>query len=424
MYVTAMRIGHFRTAMAIILCSCASAPPANCPATPQVPAPSVASPPLPKKLANGTASVVTPEEALARLFTEPKIENDWFAESFAQAVPASKVEAIVGDIKKELGAYQRVENAGEHFAIVFTKGKVPAKVTLDAHRRIASLWFSPPQLTELRPREEIEADLVALPGKVSYLVLTDGAVIASREPDAPMAVGSAFKLAIVDAIREKIDAKRAQWSDVVRLESRHRSLPSGSLQTWPDKAPITLHSAAALMISVSDNTATDLLLDYVGRTVVEKRAPGNTPFMSTREAFALKAAASASLQARWRAADVSARRAMLPELASVKLGEETKMAETPSVDVEWMFSSRQLCELLAKNKSLDVMRINPGVAHKKDWDLVAYKGGSELGVLNLSSWVEKAGKKHCVVTTWNDSKKDVDSSKLLALHGALLARLR
>lgn len=53
-----------------------------------------------------------------------------------------------------------------------------------------------------------------------------------------------------------------------------------------------------------------------------------------------------------------------------------------------------------------------------------YKGGSEPGVLNLSTWAEKAGKKHCVVTTWNDPKKDVEKSMLVSLHGALLAGLR
>jgi len=395
------------------------------------PSPPKCPPPLPTEAApketaakEGAAKVTTPESALARLFTEKRIDGDWFTRSFTNKVPVSKVEAIVTDIKSELGAYASVERAGEAFSIVFAKGKVPAKVTIDGDGRIVHLWFSPSEPTKPRTIAETETELAALPGTVSYLVLTDGAIVAQREAETPLAVGSAFKLAILDALRTKIEAKKAKWSDVVVLDAKHKSLPTGTLQSWPDRAPITLHSAASMMISVSDNTATDLLLDYVGRGAAEKNAPGNSPFMSTREAFVLKAKANAPLLARWRAADVNARRAMLPELAAAKLDDETKIEETPSVDVEWMLSAKQLCALLERNKSLDVTRINPGLAKKKDWDLAAYKGGSEAGVMNLSSWVERGGKKHCVVTTWNDPKKDVEQSKLISLHTSLLAALR
>lgn len=409
------------------IAACASTPspalppsPSTCPPARHEPLPEVKETTKDKS----PSAPATPESALARLFTEKRVDGEWFARSFANAVPPSKVQSIVDDIKSELGAFSGVEKSGEGWSILFAKGKVPAKIGLDGEGRIASLWFSPSELSKPLTMPEIEREIAALPGKVSYLVMTDGAKVSARDAETPMAVGSAFKLAILDALREKIDAKKAKWTDVIRLEDKHKSLPSGSLHTWPSQSPITLHSAAALMISVSDNTATDLLLDYVGRENAEKRAPGNSPFMSTRDAFALKAKANGALQARWRAGDAAAKKAMLPELAAVKLDADTKLEDSPSVDVEWMFSAKQLCELLSKNKSLDVTRINPGVAKKKDWDVVAYKGGSEPGVLNLSSWVEKAGKKHCVVTTWNDPKKDVDSGKLFSIHASLLATLR
>jgi hypothetical protein len=35
--------------------------------------------------------------------------------------------------------------------------------------------------------------------------------------------------------------------------------------------------------------------------------------------------------------------------------------------------------------------INPGAAKKSDWDRVAYKGGSEPGVLSMTTWLEKDG---------------------------------
>jgi len=383
-------------------------------------APAASAAPAPR--AAETDLVKSPEEAIAQLFTSKKIEAAWFTSSFADAVPPQKVESIVRDVVKEIGPFVRVEKDGEAYAVVCEQGKMPAKIGLDGDKRIASLWFSPADVTTARPLPEIEKALAALPGKVSYLVVTDGKDVVAREAETPMAVGSAFKLAILDALREKIDAKKAKWSDVVALQAKHKSLPSGSLQTWPDKAPITLHTLASLMISVSDNTATDALLDYVGRENAEKRAPTAAPFMSTREAFVLKAKSNAAMLARWRAGDPALRRTMLPEIDGAKLGED--VSNDPSLDVEWHISARNLCTLLSKNKDLDITHINPGVAKAKDWDLVAYKGGSEAGVINLSTWVEKAGKKSCVVTTWNDEKKDVDTPKLLALHGALLRSVR
>ena len=53
-------------------------------------------------------------------------------------------------------------------------------------------------------------------------------------------------------------------------------------------APITIHTLASLMISESDNTATDALIDLVTRNSVETISPRNRPFMTTREFFQLK----------------------------------------------------------------------------------------------------------------------------------------
>jgi beta-lactamase class A len=194
------------------------------------------------------------------------------------------------------------------------------------------------------------------------------------------------------------------------------------LQDWPDGSPLTLHTLASLMISKSDNTATDVLLDFVGRTSVEKLAPGNAPFLSTREAFILKAKSNAPLLARFRSGDEAARRKILTEIAKTKPTTDFG-AEPTALDVEWMFSARRLCELLAKNKDLDALHINPGLAKPKTWSKVAYKGGSEPGVLNFSSWVEKGAQKHCVVTTWNDETKALDEDRLATLHGLLLVAL-
>ena len=42
--------------------------------------------------------------------------------------------------------------------------------------------------------------------------------------------------------------------------SDRASLPSGITQSWPAGSPVTLQTLATLMISISDNTATDTLV--------------------------------------------------------------------------------------------------------------------------------------------------------------------
>jgi beta-lactamase class A len=411
-----------RSALVLALSSCAAgasipppaAPPPKCANAAEGAAPAAVS---------AAAKVTTAEEAIARMFAAPKVDADWFTPAFIAQVSTEKIDAIMADIRKDLGPFVKVEKNGDAIHAVLARGKVPVKTNIDADGRITTLWFSPPEMTEVMSNEAISAELRALPGKVSVLVSTDGKDVLAHDADVPLAVGSAFKLAILDVLRARIEATKARWTDVVRLDPKHKSLPSGVLHTWPDRAPLTLHTLASLMISQSDNTATDVLLDYVGRNAVEKVAPGNTPFMSTRDAFALKVKSNAALLTRWREADETARKKMLSELAAATL-EDADLSSEPTVDVEWMFTARKLCELLSRNKDLDATHINPGLAQKKDWDLIAYKGGSEPGVLNYATYVEKGRRKHCVITTWNDATKDVDAGKLGSLHGALLRGLR
>jgi beta-lactamase class A len=46
---------------------------------------------------------------------------------------------------------------------------------------------------------------------------------------------------------------------------------SGTLQDLPDGTKLTVEQAAVKMISVSDNTAADMLLKLVGRAAVEEQ---------------------------------------------------------------------------------------------------------------------------------------------------------
>lgn len=347
---------------------------------------------------------LSPQDALARLFTADHVDSAWFSPAFLQAVSADQVQAIVDGLQASLGPFQSVQPNGNGFTVVFERGTVPATIALDANGLIIGLRFQTP-----RPRSlaEVLSSFQALPGQVSLLILRDGQDLTAMNADTPLAVGSAFKLAALTALRQQIDAGQRAWSDVVPLDPAWKSLPSGTLQDWPDGSPLTLSTIASLMISISDNTAADGVIQLAGRGNVEQFAGRNVPFPTTREAFVLKAPANTDLLERWRAGDVASRRQVLAEADSRPLPTLAQFSQEGVLapDVEWFFSARELCGLMAGVQDLPLMRINPGVASKTDWAHVAYKGGSEPGVLNLTTWLQSNdGRTYCVAATWNDSK--------------------
>lgn len=115
---------------------------------------------------------------------------------------------------------------------------------------------------------------------------------------------------------------------------------------------------------------------------------------------------------------------MLEGLAQKPLPPLETYPEAPTaLDVEWFFSPRELCALMKEVHDLPLMGINPGTARKSDWDTVAYKGGSEPGVLSMTTWVEKGGHAHCVSATWNAPQK-LDDVRFTALYQQTIAALK
>jgi hypothetical protein len=220
--------------------------------------------------------------------------------------------------------------------------------------------------------------------------------------DQPLAVGSAFKLAVLKAVVQAVDQKRLAWDQVVRLDAGWRSLPSGALQEWAPGTPLTIATLADMMISISDNTAADALISLAGRDSVERVSPRNTPFLTTRETFILKGASNATLRARWLAAGADERRRMLGEIDAYPLPAADGISPEASLGIEWHFTARDLAGLLQDLHDVPALGINPGVASRADWRDVRYKGGSETDCINLSTLVVgRDGVRHVVIVTWN-----------------------
>ena len=369
------------------------------------------------------APVAAPEAALSRLFTTAALEADWFADSFLAQISLAQIEQILAGITASLGAYQGVESVGENYVLTFERGTVPTRVVLNGAGQITGLLFETPQLTNLS-LTELTQQFAALPGETSLLVLKDGAELAAHNPDSPLAVGSAFKLLILQVLQQQIAAGAHAWDEVIPLQAALRSLPSGRLQDWPADTPMTLQTLATMMISESDNTATDHLLALVGRDAVEALTETNRPFLSTREAFVLKDPQNQGLLRRYRAGRERERRGVLGAIATVPLPSVSIFNNGPlALDVEWFFSTQALCGAISPVANLPLMQVNPGLVDPSQWQQVAFKGGSEPGVENFTTeLLNSDGRRYCVSATWNNPD-GIDELEFSTLYRSVIGAM-
>lgn len=201
------------------------------------------------------------------------------------------------------------------------------------------------------------------------------------------------------------------------------STGGGILENWPITSPMPLHTLASLMISMSDNTATDQLLFYLGRNKVEAVAPGRLrPLLSTAELFKLKWTGNGTRVASYIAADEAGKRKLLTDLESVSLSEMTTPSGPSFIkEIEWFISTKELCQVIIDLKDLSLLSINPGLVNKDNWELVGFKGGSEPGVINFTHVLRKTASSpvYAVSATINNEAEIIN----LNIFAELVTRL-
>lgn len=371
-----------------------------------------------------------------------------FAPSFLTTVPEAQLLAIVDQLAAANG---RLTGADEVKAASATAGsfllrfeRAVATVLIEVERdvpyRITGL-----RITSVKPLDDgpprLLADFGALPGKVGfglYRLNENGPQpVLTSAPARQLAIGSTFKLWVLDAVAEEVEAGRLRWDQVVPLGKR--SFPSGITQDWPENAPVTVETLATLMISISDNTATDTLMRLIGRERIAERVrasghsdPGRTlPMMTTWEVFTLKARSAQELEA-YAAADSAARERML---AALKPEPDVTISGKPvAIDVaEWFASANDVAAILNRlrqHRDPRVLAILAVASHlppdaRARFAKVGYKGGSEPGVLNLSWLLQgKDGQWYAATASWNDPDNPLDQQKFELLTLRLIGLVR
>jgi Beta-lactamase enzyme family len=391
-----------------------------------------------------TALVTRINECAALFSADPGGYDTLFSSDFLNQVPASQLTTIFSDYFNKYGGVVRwnyLDSSkiwGAKVRLALSKGfsvDLSIAASESGNHLITGLLLgaATPQLGTL---DDIVTKMSKLRGTAGFLAakLTTNGIepLAKWNPDTALALGSAFKLYVLAALLKEINSGARHWSDVIYLDSATRAFPSGEMQAWPVGSPVTLATAATLMISISDNTAADLLAHTLGRTNIEAmlRETGNThanrdiPFLTTLEMFKLKSH-DAQMGNHYVELSTAAKdTCLMHEVVgfprdSVSFGAAPEMIDK----IEWFASPNDIANLLkyiydhstaGEGKRVrDILSVNPGLSmDKSKWEYIGYKGGSEPGVLNLSFLLQakSTGEWYVITGTWNDTNAALEES--------------
>jgi beta-lactamase class A len=135
---------------------------------------------------------------------------------------------------------------------------------------LALTLYQPPPASSA----QVDRELAALAPDVSLLaarVSPGGGCTPVHQVAASAArpLGSMFKLFVLGALAQRVAAGRVSWNQDLTVTAPLKSLPSGQLQNDPDGTQVPVQDTAAKMISISDNTAANMLINLVGQSAVQ-----------------------------------------------------------------------------------------------------------------------------------------------------------
>ena len=359
---------------------------------------------------------------LSSIFADKPIEASLFSSQFLGQVSITQIQKIVDDLKVSLGTLKSINVSNGSGTIDFEKGELPVSISLDQQGQISTLWFSAPHFKIVSLDETVKGLHENAVGKTSLLVVVDNKPVIVENDKTPMAVGSTFKLLVLKAYEDAIKKGELKRETIVSLKEKNRSLPTGVLQNLPAGTPVNLELLAQLMIQISDNTATDSLIEVLKKPRIEALSPRNSPMLTTRELFQLIDSSNEQLRNKFKTGTKSARLEVLSELDKLPLPSVSSIGKSATwQDAEWYMSANEICPLLESVQNAPALNssLNP-LFKNLNWQKIGFKGGSEYGVINFSVIGNtQKGHKVCAVFTANGNEPQPES-KLAILFTSLL----
>jgi hypothetical protein len=373
-----------------------------------------------------------------------------FSAAFLAQVPAAGIRAAI--VEMEVSAVEEIVTSSATTLVLIVTGapgRLAMTINVEAGQPhlITGLLSQPADLPA--SWEEVDAASADAAPRFTYLaaeVDDAGALTTIRTAGAvdSVPIGSGFKLYVLGALVQAIEAGEIRWDDELTITDALKSLPSGELQDRPAGSTVSVREAAEKMIQISDNTAADLLIDRLGRDAVEAvltpmgmgsdSRQRTLPFLTTREMTTLKWGVSPSELESYIAADVAGRREILAGLGDRLPTVGDVEADVPVAidDVEWFatpaevasahlwldaYRDRQGFEPLAAVVGTNsYVRLDPTV-----WPESSFKGGSEPGLVLLGWLLHRAdGRRFVVVVAASNPDAAIDELRVASISQGII----
>jgi beta-lactamase class A len=118
----------------------------------------------------------------------------------------------------------------------------------------------------------VRAEVAGFSGSVYlYAKNLDTGAEYSLGGDEPVRTASTIKVAVMVEAFARVAEGRAKWSDELVLDKSVRYAGSGVLNDMTDGLRLSLRDAVTLMMTVSDNTATNMVLGHLSADAVNER---------------------------------------------------------------------------------------------------------------------------------------------------------
>nr|WP_281358888.1 serine hydrolase [Flexivirga aerilata] len=280
----------------------------------------------------------------------------------------------------------------------------------------AALRIVPPSGPADAAWRQVDARSTAVAPQVSVLAGTLAGdstlrLVHRSGPADPQPLASMVKLFVLVAVAEAVRSDRLRWSQPLTLQATDAAAGSGSLIGRAPGSTVTVQEAARLMMQISDNTATDLLIRTLGQDALAKAVVSTghshpdrlSPFITIRQDMWLEwSTAPAAVAARnaWSGAS-TARRTELLRPATAP-GSPVPAATGAGVVPRWQsglgyFATPEdiarahvTLHRLAQVRGLEPLRTirqvpYTGIRLPVSWRNPAFKGGTVVGV-QTGSW--------------------------------------
>jgi hypothetical protein len=266
--------------------------------------------------------------------------------------------------------------------------------------------------------------------------------------DEQLAIASTFKIYVLGEVARQVQAGTLEWDTPITITDRLRSMPSGDYAWMPEGRQASVEELATAMMASSDNTATDHLIDRLGRDNVEAAFAAyghadpevNAPLLMTRELFAIKMWQSSEWMASYATAtDEEQLEILTNEIDRIRINPSGGWGHwngpTAIDGIEWFASADDLCRAMTTLWSLGaepgmepvreiLTRNRGGVADAAVWPQAGLKTGYEAGVVNATWVLERHdGRVFFISVGFNHPQWVVDQGAPYALLGPVFTCL-